>query len=61
MRTMQFGIRNRKDVELVAIEFDTGTILYVVEDKQGVRGCSRKNWKMALKRYDINKNKKNLK
>lgn len=58
MRTLQFGIENKKDLILTVIKFDSEYTLplYIVEDKEGIRGSSRINWKKAL--YNYNKNKK---
>lgn len=58
MRTLQFGIENKKDLILTVIKFDSKYTLplYIVEDKKGIRGSSRINWKKAL--YNYNKNKK---
>lgn len=62
MRTLQFGIENKKDLILTVIKFDNEYTLplYVVEDKEGIKGSSRKSWKKALYNYNRNKKRKIL-
>lgn len=60
MQTVQFGIENKKNLTLTVIHFDNEYTLpmYIVEDKKGVNGSSRVNWKKALYNYNRNKKRK---
>lgn len=62
MRSLQFGIENKKDLIVTVMKFDNKYTLplYIVEDKKGIRGSSRINWKRALYNYNKNKKRKTL-
>lgn len=59
---MQFKIKDKQNLTLTIIHFDNEYTLpiYIIEDKKGIKGSSRTNWKKALYNYNRNKKRKNF-
>lgn len=58
MQTLKFKIEDKKNLVLTVIRFENVLSIYIVEDKTGIRGSSRINWKKALYNYNRNAKRK---